>query len=475
MISSRLVVDLWRAAKLAHHHHKGLVQQAPLIQVFQQCRDPLVQRRQEPVLERGKDIAVIVPVLHRSDIHLYHGHPHLHQSPGQQQRLAGLVPAISIPHRLGFTIHLECLGELAGGENRECQFLFTGHPPSGRRTGQSIPLLVQVPQKRVAVGDPRHVQTGVERQVIDLEIFLIRIVGDLPGIILGTQQTRVLPWPGQRPLHQERRQVHATWDAVVAWTQVGKRRRIGRPVVTRGNLVEKPTRLQFTRQYVMGGHQVVVVTVSKRTDDRVLVGHCGQPGKVFTDMQARHTGAGGLEFSPHLGRRIGLHVECLMMAGRPGQKDDHHRAGPRPCRCRDRLLPKHRRQAQTDRARVAHLEQLTSIHPAPAGCGLLIHSHRYPQGFARKRPRHNCPCCLFYLNRSFPSWPISPVRQNSQRLNCSSINRTGRLAGSISSDFSNAFFASPRWPLWYRYLPKRSQSPVRRRMLVTSFINSAIC
>ena len=55
------VLDLGRAAELAHPDDQGLVQQAPRIEVPDQRRNGLVGDRQQPILELVEIVAVSVP------------------------------------------------------------------------------------------------------------------------------------------------------------------------------------------------------------------------------------------------------------------------------------------------------------------------------------------------------------------------------------------------------------------------------
>ena len=136
-------------------------------------------------------------------------------------------------------------------------------------------------------------------------------------------------WPGQieRAFHQERRQRDAGRHAVGPRVAVIERRRVARPVVARGDLVELAAGDRRARQHVMRRQQMVVFAMGQRANEGTAMHPLGQPRQVFADLQARHRRRDRLELAANLGRRVRLHVERVVMARRPGEKDDDDRLG----------------------------------------------------------------------------------------------------------------------------------------------------
>ena len=106
-----VLVDLGSASELAEHHHERLVQASRIMQVIQQCGDTTVHRRQQAVLERGKNVAVVVPGLHPADVALNHRHTHLQQPTSQEQRLPGGVATVTVSRLVVLAVQFECAGQ----------------------------------------------------------------------------------------------------------------------------------------------------------------------------------------------------------------------------------------------------------------------------------------------------------------------------------------------------------------------------
>ena len=109
MVAASVVVDLRRAAEFAKQHHQSVFEQAPLRQIIEECRNALIERRQQLVPQPWKDVAVTVPVLHMADVGLHDGHPDFDQSTCEKQRLSRHVPAVAIANLIGFAVQFESL------------------------------------------------------------------------------------------------------------------------------------------------------------------------------------------------------------------------------------------------------------------------------------------------------------------------------------------------------------------------------
>ena len=144
----------------------------------------------------------------------------------------------------------------------------------------------------------------------------------------------MLSRPGERAFHEERRQVDAGGDAVVARFEVIPGRRVARPVVARRHLVEERSRHLVPGQDVVGGDEVVVIAVRQRADHGVLVGPRREQRQMLADVQSRHRGGDRLELAADLGGRVRLRIEHVQVAGRPGQEHDDDRLRLAPGRRR---------------------------------------------------------------------------------------------------------------------------------------------
>src|SRR5262249_4258300 len=133
------------------------------------------------------------------------------------------------------------------------------------------------------------------------------------------------------------------------------------------DLVKKCAWLRMAGKDMVGGDQMIVLTMRKRTNERILIGARRQAGQMFTDNQARNLRGNWLEFSAQLGRRVRLHIESIEMAGGASQKNDDDRLGAmrisrtgavRLFGCSSQRWQ--RRQAYPQKARITHLQELAA-------------------------------------------------------------------------------------------------------------------
>ena len=81
----------------------------------------------------------------------------------------------------------------------------------------------------------------------------------------------------------------------------------------------------MTRQQVMRGHQVVIISMRQRPHHGVFIRAGGQLRQVLANQKSRHFAGHGPKLAPNLRRGIGLHVKSIQLAGRAGEKDDDDR------------------------------------------------------------------------------------------------------------------------------------------------------
>ena len=242
--------------------------------------------------------------------------------------------------------------------------LLIGKPARFRQARELRLLSVELLQERTAIVETVDVEPLGRPQAVHAEVGGVRIARDLPGVVAWAQKARVLSRPDQRALHEERRQVDAGRQAVVAWPQMIERRGIAGPIVARRHLVEERPRLRMPGQDVMSGHEVVVFPMRQRPHHRVLVGPRRQPRQMLADHEPGNARGNGPKFAANLRRRIRLRVEHIEMARRAGEKNEDHRLrrprGRRGALRRHGPLSQQRRQAHPEQARVADLQHLAT-------------------------------------------------------------------------------------------------------------------
>ena len=132
----------------------------------------------------------------------------------------------------------------------------------------------------------------------------------------------MLSRPGQRSFHEERRQIDAAGNAVVARPQIIQTGGVAGPIVARGDLVEERTRLLIAGQNVVRGDEMIVLAMRHRANDGVLVGARGETRQMLGHQQSRRLRRGRLELAAQLRRRVGFEIKRIEMAGRPREEDN---------------------------------------------------------------------------------------------------------------------------------------------------------
>ena len=93
-----------RSAHLAAHHHEGLLQQAPLLQIVEDSRETVIERGEQLSLQVAKRVLVRVPA---PQVDLNQPDSRFHQPPGDQEALPPLFPSIPVPHMVGLLGQVE--------------------------------------------------------------------------------------------------------------------------------------------------------------------------------------------------------------------------------------------------------------------------------------------------------------------------------------------------------------------------------
>ncbi|MEY3459938.1 MAG: hypothetical protein RL215_3095 [Planctomycetota bacterium] len=137
----------------------------------------------------------------------------------------------------------------------------------------------------------------------------------------------MLSRPGERSGHEIGGEVDAAGDAIGAWAEEFAACCVAGPVIAGGDFVEEPAGLKVSGEDMVGGHEVIVITVAECAKEGVLVRAGGEAGEVFGDLQSTDGGCDGLEFTTDFERSIGLHIEGIVVADCAGAEDKNQRFG----------------------------------------------------------------------------------------------------------------------------------------------------
>ena len=261
VVSSSTRIHFGGSTKLTEHYYHRIAEQAPSIQIIQQCRYATIQGWKHAVFQGGVNVAVVVPVLNVTHVGLYNRDSCLDQTTCQQERLTVSVPAITIAYGKRFPVQFKGLTYFPGGQYAECLFLLS---VIVRASESEAPCRFWFICSSKARRSLRRLCAIIQMQAPDPEIGPVRVLPDVPGIVLGAEKTGVLSRPDERPFHQECRQCYPRGYAVVIGSEVIQSGSITRPIVSRGNLIELAARNRRTRQDLMGCQKVIVFTMSER-------------------------------------------------------------------------------------------------------------------------------------------------------------------------------------------------------------------
>ena len=221
-----------RPAELAEHDHQRLVEQAAHLEVVEQGRDRLVQRRQQAVAEPGEVGDVGVPGLDDPHRRLHDRDARLDQPPGDQERAAEQVPAVAVDQAGVLALGVERPAHLAVAEHGQRGVLLIGER---RRRGRDRGLAQQVP----APVQPLRVEPGGQRQAV---VARLRAGSGRGGAARGRAGGRGIPRPARARSAGPRRAAVGRATPLgmpsAAVPQVVQYRRIAGEVVARGDAVQ---------------------------------------------------------------------------------------------------------------------------------------------------------------------------------------------------------------------------------------------
>ena len=322
--------------ELAHADHERFIEQPPLVHVLDECREALVESRQQLVLQSLKNVVVIIPPVQIAALRVdvlaavvvvphdrHQRHPRLDQPSPQQAGLPRAVPPIAVSQFRSFPVQLERPGGVFLRQHFECiavTHLFVGplHVPLALRD-----RLLNRLQQRLTGPHPRNrqVKSRLQRrdgQVSTTDISQRQRVVTLPeetSKLPRSQYERYLRGPIQihSCLRKPGRELHSLQHSPHA-------RSIGQI----GRIVGAATAVVTSRHRQMERRAMVEVLVSHAPHNAQLVGHLGDLWHVLAKP---HTGNGcrdGIERPANLRWGIGFRVPCIDLALATAGKDDQH-------------------------------------------------------------------------------------------------------------------------------------------------------
>ena len=178
------------------------------LEVVEKRRDRLIQRGQESVAKSGEVGDMRIPGLDDPHRGLNDGNARLDQTARDQQRTAKQMAAVAVDQTRVFACGVQRLAHLPIAEHGQRGVLLIderSRAGSGRRPGRAdagagAAAAGSSPAGKVRLSSPASGSSRVE--------------AELPGIVPGAEESRVLPRPRQRAFDEPRRQGHAAGDAV---------------------------------------------------------------------------------------------------------------------------------------------------------------------------------------------------------------------------------------------------------------------
>ena len=282
------LLDLRRAAELAHPHDQRRVEQAAVLQVGHQRRPGGVERRAEG-LHLVEVVLVRVPA---AEGDLDEGHVALDQAAGQEAALAELVAAVAVAQRRGLLFEIERLrrlrthqthGPVVGGLVAvRAQAGAAGHEVALQRLQQAdagFVLFAADARRQVEVlhGQRRLGRVGDGQAVV---------ADDERGVLRAEEAGAERLW-AEEALRSDADEVRQV--VLVAAQLLGDER-------AQRRVLDRPLR-QVAGAHQEGGPAVVAFLGGHRADDRHAIAELGDLRQVLADLHAGDVGGDFLELA----------------------------------------------------------------------------------------------------------------------------------------------------------------------------------
>ena len=355
-VGTAAILELRRPPHLSHTDHQSFIEHAAIVHVFEQSRNRLIQPRQEMIPQAGRHPFMGVPSGGRAVGHVPDdGHEtgsRFDHTAADHQRLPKQMTSIPIAECNRLASDIQCCAKPLRTDHSQCR---ASVPPVTGRPGGSVEALLlnlelfqqAAPPVETVQGHPvtQRQTTELKLQFLFGAIAKVRVVQMRPladacrqGVIFGTQPSRVLTQavvpPTQLDLSVAIGKVDITGNrraTGLATVEVGHHRPHRGPVVGCRVDIGRPA---FSRRHRPTGlddmsRVVIVLRVIECPNDCVPIRTRRQPRKVLADPHSRRPRRDRRKRPVHRTRCLGLHVECLELAGSAEQIQEHHGLGPR--------------------------------------------------------------------------------------------------------------------------------------------------
>ncbi len=327
VVAPRVVVDLGRAAELAHPDDRGRCEQAARVQ-FGQQRSPGRVEHGAQVFDAVEIVGVRVPSngIDAAERDFHKRYALFDQSPREQATLAEAIASVRRADVVGLLVEIKNLGRLAAHQLDGP--LVGGLVAEGRRSGMIADKAIVEPMEQAQAfldgiaGDAFRRSQVADRQAVVVGTITVAAIVAVVVACFADEQRGVLR--SEKPGAERRRvEVAKRSDAHKA-RQLGQRiAQLLRHQRTERGIADRRLRQIAVAQQVRGP-AVIPFLGSHRADDGQMLGLRGQLGQVLGNPQPRDAGFDGLEtaavFVP------GLQVEGIQLAGAAAHPQQNARA-----------------------------------------------------------------------------------------------------------------------------------------------------
>ena len=370
MVAPAHRVDLWRAAKFAHHHHERFVEQTACLHVGDERRERLIELRAQHIAHPPGVIGVRVPqraALHfrfafARPVDLHEPHAGLHEPTPEQHALAEFVAAVIVPQRARLRFQIERPPARFGMQHFERLLVHVAQLGDRAAFRACAKMRVHLPEQAEPLREPRARHAIGEAQALDAHRLFRRVALHHHGMPRRPHEPAVLPRPHDIPVvRQMLRQHDGRKRRALARLQRAHDRSNARPIVGARRDVLRLRLRHVAREHERAARGVRIDIRRHRAHHRQPVRHQRRVRQRLGEMDARNPRRDRAKSPANLQRRIRLRVERLVLRRPPAEEDDHTRLRP----AKARAFPRSRstcasaeqmRQRNPQRAQPAHAQ-----------------------------------------------------------------------------------------------------------------------
>ena len=301
------VVHAGGAAELAAENHQSVLQLAPLVEVFDEGADELIDLR-EVTFHPGLEIPVMVPT---AEVDADHGRPRLDEAAGEQCRLAPGVAAVPVADAGVFAIDIEGLSGSGPGHEVERGAVKLVHRLGRPLLVRFLPHAIERAGEALAIFQAAQGDVARHDDVGDLKVRAVRVVNGFKGIVLQADVVRAEVTRTQPHAHRIR-----DTDVGGHTRRAGARHGRGHRADERVLLgIQQTVHTAAPGQHVVGAGEVVALVVVQRPHERELVGDLRLQREEFADLDPLDICADRLPDAADFGRGFGLEVVEVEVTG----------------------------------------------------------------------------------------------------------------------------------------------------------------